>query len=143
MKESLEPTLVKLLTVLHSPGLGLKYLTRVEVVDSHNHSRARLCNINYVFPATNTLAFSPRASITNFIKLPLLSLALTLSINVRLARKKLGSDKHSSFFVYSMNGGEERFNTSHPGPMLKIICSCNLLMFLISESVCPWQAFPA
>ena len=45
------------------------------------------------------------------------------------------------FFIFSEN--KIAIFIQHQGPMLQNFFLCNLQIFIISWSACPWQAFPA
>jgi hypothetical protein len=55
----------------------------------------------------------------------------------------LTKDKHSSLLPIFVNYGRKKFyNIETWGECYKTFYSRNLRIFVISQCVCPWQAFP-
>ncbi len=52
-------------------------------------------------------------------------------------------DKHSSLLRKFLNCRQKSYNFGTQGQCYKTFFARNLYIFVISQSVCPWQAFPA
>jgi hypothetical protein len=52
-------------------------------------------------------------------------------------------DKHSSLFVLNAMEAKKNFDIDTWGQSYKTFYGHNLRIFIMSLSVCPWQAFPA
>jgi hypothetical protein len=67
---------------------------------------------------------------------------LTLFVNIRPTSKALPGTNALAYFA-GVSVTTELFYDIYTYAQCYIkFCVCNLRMFVVSESVCPWQAFP-
>ncbi len=111
-------------------------------------------------PGTNTLAYFENPQITVVKSFVLLALgafvimdhikcisfgqALAFHANIRLGRKRLPVTNTLTFYTHSEIMNMKSFTTLGPVPnVIKLFTAANLRIFVISQSGCFWQAFPA
>ncbi len=98
---------------------------------------------NFFHPS---LMFVEKAGATQVEHLKVLAFwgrLLALSANIIPGWKSLPGDKCSNLFHQTVSDEEKRLKLTHGANVIKLFLSVINEFYIISESVCPWQAFPA
>jgi hypothetical protein len=103
-----------------------------------------LATLSFHLESGNLRARPEQTQLEDLSDASFLGKLLVLPATVRQDWKVFARCKHSSLFGLIISYKQKKFfNTDTLGQCYKTFFVHNLRIFLISYSVCPWQAFPA